>query len=83
MWPTDEIPEHKVGKLILNKNQENHFAEVEQSAFDPSNMPPGIEPSPDKVLQGRLFSYPDTQYYRFFKRTTLFDLKLLLFTLAF
>lgn len=64
VWFTDEIPEYEVGKLVLNKNHDNYFAEVEQSAFDPANMPCGIEPSPDKLLQGRLFSYLDTQYYR-------------------
>ncbi|KAG4079666.1 hypothetical protein HA402_010446 [Bradysia odoriphaga] len=64
VWFTDEIPEHEVGKLTLNRNQDNYFAEVEQSAFDPANMPPGIEPSPDKLLQARLFSYLDAQYYR-------------------
>jgi len=53
-----------VGKVILNRNPVNYFAEVEQMAFDPSNMPPGIEPSPDKMLQGRLFSYPDTHRHR-------------------
>ncbi|KAG4079660.1 hypothetical protein HA402_010440 [Bradysia odoriphaga] len=63
-WFSDEIPEHEVGKLTLNRNQDNYFAEVEQSAFDPANMPPGIEPSPDKLLQSRLFSYLDAQYYR-------------------
>uniref|UniRef100_A0A4W5MYS9 Catalase n=1 Tax=Hucho hucho TaxID=62062 RepID=A0A4W5MYS9_9TELE len=50
-----------VGRLVLNRNPANYFAEIEQLAFDPSNMPPGIEPSPDKMLQGRLFSYPDTR----------------------
>jgi len=64
LWFTDDIPEYEVGKLTLRKNQDNYFKEVEQSAFDPANMPPGIEPSPDKLLQGRLFSYLDTQYYR-------------------
>ncbi len=64
VWFTDEIPEHKVGTLTLNKNQDNYFAEVEQSAFDPANMPPGIEPSPDKLLHARMFAYLDTQYYR-------------------
>lgn len=64
IWFTDEIPEHEVGKLILHKNPDNYFGDVEQSAFDPANMPPGIEPSPDRLLQGRLFSYLDTQYYR-------------------
>lgn len=64
LWFTDDIPEHEVGRLTLNRNSDNYFAEVEQSAFDPANMPIGIEPSPDKLLQGRLFSYLDTQYYR-------------------
>uniref|UniRef100_A0AAQ4QYU6 Catalase n=1 Tax=Gasterosteus aculeatus aculeatus TaxID=481459 RepID=A0AAQ4QYU6_GASAC len=50
--------------LVLNRNPVNYFAEVEQLAFDPSNMPPGIEASPDKMLQGRLFSYPDTHRHR-------------------
>ncbi|NXU64425.1 CATA Catalase, partial [Horornis vulcanius] len=50
--------------LVLNRNPVNYFAEVEQMAYDPSNMPPGIEPSPDKMLQGRLFSYPDTHRHR-------------------
>ncbi|KAM8939150.1 catalase-like [Pelodytes ibericus] len=64
VWPHSDYPLIPVGKLVLNRNPENYFAEVEQLAFDPSNMPPGIEPSPDKMLQGRLFSYPDTHRYR-------------------
>uniref|UniRef100_A0A8C5MYE4 Catalase n=1 Tax=Leptobrachium leishanense TaxID=445787 RepID=A0A8C5MYE4_9ANUR len=64
VWPHTDYPLIPVGKLVLNKNAENYFAEVEQMAFDPSNMPPGIEPSPDKMLQGRLFSYPDTHRHR-------------------
>ncbi|MNJ53390.1 Vegetative catalase [compost metagenome] len=50
--------------MTLNRNPDNFFAEVEQSAFSPSVLVPGIEPSEDKLLQGRLFSYPDTQRYR-------------------
>ncbi|XP_010795929.1 catalase-like [Notothenia coriiceps] len=50
--------------MVLNRNALNYFAEIEQLAFDPSNMPPGIEASPDKMLQGRLFSYPDTHRHR-------------------
>ena len=50
--------------MVLNRNPDNYFAEVEQIAFAPANMIPGIEPSPDKMLQGRLFSYPDTQRHR-------------------
>jgi len=53
-----------IGRLVLNKNPENFFAEIEQAAFSPANFVPGIEPSPDKLLQGRLFSYPDTQRHR-------------------
>ncbi|WP_338553510.1 catalase [Paenibacillus sp. KS-LC4] len=63
-WPEDMYPLHKVGTMTLNRNPENYFAEVEQSAFSPSALVPGIEPSEDKLLQGRLFSYPDTQRYR-------------------
>jgi len=50
--------------LTLNRNPENYHAEVEQSAFAPSHFVPGIEPSADKMLQGRLFSYSDTHRYR-------------------
>uniref|UniRef100_A0A667XKP6 Catalase n=1 Tax=Myripristis murdjan TaxID=586833 RepID=A0A667XKP6_9TELE len=64
VWSHKEYPLIPVGKLVLNRNPVNYFAEVEQIAFDPSNMPPGIEPSPDKMLQGRLFSYPDTHRHR-------------------
>ena len=64
VWPHGDYPLIEVGKLTLNKNPENFFAETEQSAFAPANFIPGIEPSPDKVLQGRLFAYSDTQRYR-------------------
>lgn len=50
--------------MVLNRNPENYFAEVEQIAFAPSHLVPGIEPSPDKMLQGRLFSYADTHRHR-------------------
>jgi catalase len=50
--------------MVLDRNPENYFAEVEQAAFEPANMVPGIGPSPDKMLLGRLFSYPDTHRYR-------------------
>ncbi|RWS25528.1 catalase-like protein, partial [Leptotrombidium deliense] len=63
-WDRDKFPYMKVGHFVLNMNPTNYFADVEQSAFSPANMPPGIEPSPDKLLQGRLFSYLDTQFYR-------------------
>lgn len=64
VWPEDAYPLIKVGKMTLNRNPQNFFAEVEQSAFSPSATVPGIEPSEDKLLQGRLFSYPDTQRHR-------------------
>jgi len=53
-----------VGRLVLNRNPVNYFAEVEQAAFSPGHLVPGIAPSPDKMLQGRLFSYPDTHRHR-------------------
>lgn len=64
IWPHGDYPLMPVGKMVLNRNPKNYFAEVEQIVFEPSNMPPGIEPSPDKMLQGRLFSYPDTHRHR-------------------
>ncbi|XP_060620894.2 catalase-like [Anolis sagrei] len=64
VWPHGDYPLIPVGKIVLNRNPVNYFAEVEQIAFDPTNMPPGIEPSPDKILQGRLLSYRDTQRHR-------------------
>ncbi len=64
IWPHKDYPLQDVGVLELNKNPENYFAEVEQSAFNPANIVPGIGFSPDKMLQGRLFSYGDAQRYR-------------------
>ncbi|KHD89873.1 MAG: catalase [Bdellovibrio sp. ArHS] len=64
IWPHKDFPLLDVGVLELNRNPENYFAEVEQAAFSPSNVPPGIGFSPDKMLQGRLFAYPDAQRYR-------------------
>lgn len=58
------VPETKVGTMTLNRNPANIFQETEQSAFAPSNLVPGIEGSEDRLLQGRLFSYADTQMYR-------------------
>ncbi|QHI96436.1 catalase [Aristophania vespae] len=58
------VPEKKIGTMVLNKMPDNYFQETEQAAFAPGVMVPGIEPSPDKMLQGRLFSYADTQRYR-------------------
>ena len=62
--PHGDYPLIPVGKLVLNRNVENYFAETEQSAFSPGHLVPGIEPSFDKMLQGRLFSYPDTHRHR-------------------
>ncbi|KAJ6581405.1 catalase-like domain-containing protein [Mycena capillaripes] len=64
VWPESEFPLLKVGKIVLNKNPENWFAEIEQLAFSPSNMVPGAEPSNDPVLQARMFSYPDAARHR-------------------
>jgi catalase len=64
VWPHSDFPLIPIGKLVLNRNPENYFNEVEQSAFSPANFVPGIGPSPDKLLQGRLFSYNDTHRYR-------------------
>ncbi|WP_103070544.1 catalase [Aquimarina sediminis] len=64
VWPHSDYPLLDVGVLELNKNPDNYFAEVEQSAFNPANVVPGISFSPDRMLQGRLFSYGDTQRYR-------------------
>jgi catalase len=64
VWPESIAPLTKVGKMTLNRVPDNFFEEVEQSAFAPANLVPGIEPSEDKLLQGRLFSYTDTQRHR-------------------
>lgn len=63
-WPEDIYPLMPVGKMVLNRNPENFFAEVEQAAFCPASIVPGIELSADKLLQGRAFAYADTQRYR-------------------
>jgi catalase len=64
VWPHKDYPLVDVGKLVLNKNPDNYFSETEQSAFAPAHLVPGMEPSFDKMLQGRLFSYPDTHRHR-------------------
>lgn len=64
VWPHADYPLIEVGTLELNRNPENYFAEVEQAAFTPANVVPGISFSPDRMLQGRIFSYGDTQRYR-------------------
>jgi catalase len=64
IWPTDQFPFLPVGKMTLNKNPENYFAEVEQAAFGTGVLVDGLDFSDDKMLQGRTFSYSDTQRYR-------------------
>ncbi|KAF2015602.1 catalase [Aaosphaeria arxii CBS 175.79] len=64
IWPQKQFPLRKVGEFFLNENVQNYFAEIEQIAFAPSHLIPGIEPSADPVLQSRLFSYPDTHRHR-------------------
>ncbi|HLS29441.1 MAG TPA: catalase, partial [Flavobacteriaceae bacterium] len=64
MWLKKDFPLIPVGEFELNRNPDNHFAEVEQAAFNPANAVPGISFSPDRMLQGRLFSYGDAQRYR-------------------
>ncbi|WP_460095753.1 catalase KatB [Pseudomonas sp. S3_C01] len=62
IWPG--VPERKIGQMVLNRNPANVFQETEQVAMAPANLVPGIEPSEDRLLQGRVFSYADTQMYR-------------------
>lgn len=64
VWSQKEYPLIPVGRMTLDRNPNNYFADVEQIAFDPSHLVPGIEPSPDKMLQGRLFAYADTHRHR-------------------
>ncbi|MCZ4272562.1 catalase [Maritalea porphyrae] len=64
VWPHGDYPLIDVGEMELNRNAENYFAEIEQAAFSPSNVVPGIGYSPDKMLQARVFSYADAHRYR-------------------
>ena len=64
VWPKGDYPLIPVGEFELNRNPENYFAQIEQLAFNPASIVPGIGFSPDKMLQGRLFSYGDAQRYR-------------------
>ena len=64
VWYHDEFPLIEVGVMELNRNPENYFQDVEQAAFAPTTIVPGISFSPDRMLQGRLFSYADAQRYR-------------------
>lgn len=63
-WNTTLFPLKPVGKLVLNRNPTNFFNDVEQAAFSPANLVPGIEATPDRLFQGRLFAYNDAQIYR-------------------
>ncbi|MBO9130750.1 catalase KatA [Bacillus sp. 165] len=64
VWSQKDYPLIEVGRMVLNRNPENYFAEVEQATFSPGTLVPGIEVSPDKMLQGRLFAYADAHRYR-------------------
>ncbi|MEW6349053.1 MAG: catalase [Thermodesulfobacteriota bacterium] len=64
VWPHGDVPPITIGKMVLDRNPVNYFAEVEQAAFCPGNLVPGIAASPDKMLQARLFSYHDTHIHR-------------------
>jgi catalase len=64
VWPHPDYPPIQVGRMVLDRNPANHFAEVEQAGFSPANLVPGIGLSPDKMLMGRIFSYHDTHLHR-------------------
>jgi catalase len=64
VWPHGDYPLSEIGELVLDRNPENYFAEVEQAAFEPKNVVQGMGYSPDKMLQARLISYPDAHRYR-------------------
>ncbi|KCV69735.1 catalase [Fonticula alba] len=64
VWRHGLVSMLKIGRMVLDRNPDNFFAQIEQAAFAPANMVPGIEPSPDRMLQGRLFSYKDTHRHR-------------------
>jgi len=64
VWPRSQFPMQEFGRLVLNKNPENYHRDVEQAAFSPGSMVPGIEDSPDPLLQFRMFFYRDAQYHR-------------------
>lgn len=64
IWPHKDFPLLEIGQLEINQNVQNYFLEVEQAAFSPSNLVPGIGVSPDKMLQARLLAYPDAHRYR-------------------
>ena len=74
VWSETIAPSVKIGKMTLNRIPDNFFEETEQSAFAPANLVPGIEASEDRLLQGRLFSYLDTQRYRLGANFTKIDI---------
>jgi len=64
LWPLKYFPLVEVGRIVLTHNPKNFFADIEQLAFNPTNLVQGIEATTDKVLQGRLFAYNDAQTFR-------------------
>ncbi|MFO8183785.1 MAG: catalase [Candidatus Aegiribacteria sp.] len=64
VWPHGDFPVMPLGRMVLNRNPENYFADVEQAAFSPGNLVPGMGPSFDKMFQARIFAYPDTHRHR-------------------
>lgn len=64
LWSQDEYPLHEIGRMTMNRNVQSHWDETEQALFSPGNFVPGIRPSPDKVLAGRILAYNDAQNFR-------------------
>ncbi|KAJ4857370.1 catalase domain-containing protein [Trichoderma breve] len=64
VWPHKDFPLRQIGRLTMNRNPQNYFTDIEQAAFSPSTMVPGIAPSADPILQARMFAYPDAARYR-------------------
>lgn len=64
VWPRSEFPLQEFGKIVLNKNPDNYHRDVDQAAFSPASMVPGVQSSPDMLLQWRMFFYRDAQMYR-------------------
>ncbi|HVB26840.1 MAG TPA: catalase, partial [Mycobacteriales bacterium] len=64
VWPQGDYPLITVGRMVLDRNPDNYFTDIEQASFEPSNLIPGVGPSPDRMLLGRPFSYPDTHLHR-------------------
>jgi catalase len=64
VWPHKDYPTIPIGRMVLDRNPENYFAQIEQAGFDVANFVPGIGPSPDRMVQGRMFAYADSSRYR-------------------